>query len=149
MSGWRGSAIALSLIVATAVGTAACSSDSSTSTDGSTSTVAPGGTTSSDAAWCTSVENLVEQSPVDDVSVSAALPELSQALTSLATTAPAAIASDMQTLASVSQAAVELTQSSPGSTLPAEAQQQAADSWAAMDAWVATNCGVTLPALVP
>jgi hypothetical protein len=149
MNGWRRPAIALSAIVAIAIGTAACSSDSSTSTGGSTSASAPSGTTASDATWCTSVENLVEQGSADSLSVSAALPELSQALTSLATTAPGAIASDMQTLATVSQAAVDLSQSSPGSTLPDEARQQAADSWAAMDDWVTANCGVTLPSLTP
>jgi len=141
----RLAALAAAMIMsASLIGCSSKASDSGSDTAAST-----GGTTASEKTWCTSVRNLIDQSGTDALSVSGNLASLSQAMVALSSTAPSAIATDMQTLATVSSAAVQLNQANPGSTLPQEARQQASTAWNNMDAWVTANCGIDVPALAP
>lgn len=142
----RLAALAAALVLG--AGLAACSDDDDSSTE-TTSEAAAGVPSEENETWCTSVENLLEQAGTDELSVSASLPELSQAFTSLAANAPAEVADDVQTLATISSAALELSQSSPGSTLPEATRQEAVDAWDDMDAWVTENCGIEVPELTP
>jgi hypothetical protein len=144
----RLAAIAAALMLG--AGLAACSDDEDSSTD-TTTEAAAGVPTPENRIWCTSVQNLITQSrnTSGTLSVSASLPELSGALTSLAANAPSEVTTDIQALAEISNAAVELSQTSPGSTLPDDARQEAVDAWDGMDAWVTENCGIEVPELTP
>jgi hypothetical protein len=143
----RLAALAAALLLG--AGQAACSDDgdgdSSTET---TSEAAAGVPSEENETWCTSVEGLLDQAG-DEVSVSSSLPELSQAFTSLAANAPSEVEDDVQTLATISGAALELSQSAPGSTLPEATRQEAVDAWDGLDAWVTDNCGIEVPELTP
>lgn len=142
----RLAALAAALVLG--AGLVACSDDDGDSSTGTTSEAAAGVPTEENETWCTSVESLLDQAG-DELSVSASLPELEQAFTSLAATAPAEVADDVQTLATISSAALELSQSSPGSTLPEATRQEAVDAWDDLDAWVTENCGIEVPELSP
>ncbi len=128
-------------------GLAACSSDDDS--ESSTDAAGNGGTGAGDATWCNSVQDLLDQSGGGGLSVSASLPELNQAIVSLSSTAPAPIDDAMQTLATTSEAALELSQTDPGSTLPEADRQDAISAWGEMDAWVSDNCGIEVPPLEP
>jgi hypothetical protein len=143
----RFAAIAVALVLG--AGLAACSDDDDSSSD--TTTGASGVPTEENRIWCTSVDNLLisSRNTTDTLSVSENLPELSGAFTSLAANAPSDVTTDIQTLAEISNAAVELSSTSPGSTLPEATRQEAVDAWESMDAWVTENCGIEVPELTP
>lgn len=144
----RLAAIAAALVLG--AGLAACSDDDDSSSD-TTTEGAAGVPAPENRTWCTSVDNLLisSRNTTDTLSVSANLPELSGALTSLAANAPADVTTDVQALAEISNAAVELSSTSPGSTLPEAERQEAVDAWEDMDAWVTENCGIEVPELTP
>ena len=91
--------------------------------------------------WCTSVQNLIEQSSPGDLSAEGELAAFSQAIQSLATTAPEPINSQMQTLATASNTKSEAVAQDPTATLPPAAAQEAQTASQEVSRWVADNCG--------
>lgn len=116
---------------------AACSSDDSSSEP----TTGSGGTTAEDQAFCTEVRNLVDQSSPGDLSAQGQLAAFTQAVQSLAATAPEAIQGPVQTLATASQAKLTAVQEDPSATIPPDLSQQARTAGDELSRWVATNCG--------
>lgn len=137
-------AAALAAVVVFGLG---CSSDDS-STD---STSASGGSSGSvDPAyetWCSSVQDLVDQSSPGDLSATADLAAYNQAIVSLAATAPEPIEQDMQTLATATGAKLTAVQADPTATLPQPLADEAKAANDELAAFVSTNCGVTLPTI--
>lgn len=133
--------LAAGILVALFAFAAACSSDDDSSTSTS-STQGDGKTVAAEyETWCTSVQNLIDQSSPNDLSAVGDLAAFSQAIQSLATTAPAPIATQMQTLAAASQAKLEAVQQDPTATLPEAAAQQAQTAEEDVSSWIAANCG--------
>jgi hypothetical protein len=138
---------AMTLIVALGLGTA-CSSDgssSSTNTSAAGSTQGSGTVNKEYETWCTSVQNLIEQSSPGDLSDIGDLASFSQAIQSLASTAPVPIQAQMQTLATATQAKLAAVQQDPSATLPPTLADQADSASQDVAAFVQTNCGLQLP----
>lgn len=126
----------------------ACSSDTSTSstnTSAAASTQGSGGVNKEYETWCTSVQNLIDQSSPADLSDLGALAAFSQSISSLASTAPLPIQSQMQTLATATQTKLAAVQQDPSATLPPTLADQAATAADDVTAFVQTNCGLQLP----
>jgi hypothetical protein len=118
----------------------ACGSDDDSST--TTSAAADGAGVSSEyATWCTSVQNLIEQSSPGDLSAVGDLAAFTEAIQSLATTAPEPINAQMQTLATASEAKLEAVQQDPTATLPSAMVDGASSANQDVSTWVAENCG--------
>jgi hypothetical protein len=130
--GWGVSAVLLVTLAG------ACSSDDDSSSD---PTSGSGGTTAEDQQFCTEVGNLIEQSSPGDLSALADLASFTQAVQSLAATAPEAIQAPVQTLATASQAKLTAVQEDPTATIPSELAQQARTANDELSTWVAANCG--------
>jgi hypothetical protein len=126
---------------------AGCSSDGSSS--GSTTSEATSSSNGSAnpvyATWCASVQNLLDQSSPGDLSDLGALASFSQAITSLASTAPEPIQEPMQTLATATMAKLTAVQQDPSATLPAAVSDEAKAANDEVATFVADNCGLTLP----
>ncbi len=141
---------AAGMVVALGLGTA-CSSDTSTSstnTSAAASTQGSGGVSGVNKeyeTWCTSVQNLIDQSSPADLSDLGALAAFSQSISSLASTAPLPIQSQMQTLATATQTKLAAVQQDPSATLPPTLADQAATAADDVTAFVQTNCGFQLP----
>jgi hypothetical protein len=147
----RASLVTAGMLLLAIVG-AACSSDDSSSD--TTTTRASGDQGSAQTinseyeTWCTSVQNLIEQSSPDDLSDLGVLSAFNDAVQSLATTAPEPVLSDMQAIATASEAKLEAAQVDPTATLPPEIAQQADEAQDRVAIWVSENCGgLRLPEL--
>lgn len=141
-------------VAAFLLASAGCSSDDETSTSTSTtSTAAPGGSTSATVnpeyeTWCTSVKDLIEQSSPEDLNALADLASFTQAVQSLATTAPEPINSQMQTIATASQAKLTAAEEDPNATLPPDLAQSTEQAAEDVSVFVNDNCGgLQLPTL--
>jgi hypothetical protein len=130
----------------------ACSSDddssSSTTTRASSGTGGGGEVSDEYKTWCTSVQNLVDQSSPGDLSDIGTLSAFNDAIQSLATTAPEPVLSDMQTIATATEAKLEAVQVDPTATLPPDIASQADAAQDQVAVFVKDNCGgVQLPEL--
>ena len=130
--GWGLSAVLLVTVAG------ACSSDDDSSSE---ATSGSGGTSAEDQQFCTEVRNLVEQSSPGDLSAVGDLAAFTQAVQSLAATAPEAIQDPVQTLATASQAKLTAVQQDPSATIPPAMAQEAQSANDELATWVATNCG--------
>lgn len=139
-------AIIVALAAAMALG-AGCSSDDSSSESTSTEGAGSASASSEYETWCTSVQNLIDQSSPNDLSAIGDLAAFSQAIASLSSTAPEPIQSDMQTLATATEAKLTAVQQDPTATLPQDLADQAAEANVAVSEFVQTNCGVQLPTI--
>jgi hypothetical protein len=142
-------ATGLLLVVLSAAGMACSSDDDSTASTTSGGASSGGnGSTSEYETWCTSVQNLVDQSSPDDLSDIGTLSAFNDAVQSLATTAPEPVLSDMQTIATATEAKLDAVQVDPSATLPQEIAQQADAAQDQVAAFVRDNCGgLVLPEL--
>lgn len=142
---------AIALVVAAFTLAAACSSDDDSS--GSTTATARSGTSDSGVnkeyeTWCSSVQDLVDQSSPNDLSELGDLAAFSQALTSLSANAPAPIETQMQTLSTATAAKLAAVQQDPTATLPSDMAQPAQSASQDVSAFVNENCGgVQLPTI--
>jgi maltose-binding protein MalE len=128
---------------------AGCSSDStttSTNTSGASSQVS-GTPNPQYETWCTSVQNLIDQSSPKDLSDIGDLAAFTQAIQSLASTAPEPIQSQMQTLATASQTKLEAVQQDPTATLPQALSDQATSANQDVTTFVSQNCGLQFPTI--
>jgi hypothetical protein len=140
----------VAVVVAFFTSVTACSSDDDSS--GSNSTTGgsqPSGSVNKEyETWCSSVEDLVDQSSPNDLSEVGDLAAFSQALTSLSANAPAPIESQMQTLATATATKLEAVQQDPTATLPSDVAQQAQSASDDVSTFVSDNCGgVQLPTI--
>ena len=135
----------VALVVALGLG-AGCSSDDSTSTS-NTSGGSSGTPTKEYETWCTSVQNLIDQSSPNDLSDIGDLAAFTQAIQSLASTAPEPIQSQMQTLATASQTKLAAVQQDPTATLPPTMADQATSANEEVSSFVSQNCGLQLPTI--
>lgn len=143
-------AVALvALVAALGLGTSCSSSDSTSTTNSSAggSSQSSGSVNKEYETWCTSVQNLIDQSSPNDLSDIGDLAAFTQAITSLASTAPQPIQPQMQTLATASQAKLAAVQQDPTATLPTSVSDQAESANADVTAFVSENCGSTLPSI--
>jgi hypothetical protein len=148
----RASTFAVGLfIVLASIAASACSSDddASPSTTTRSSSGTGGGAVSAEyETWCTSVQNLIDQSSPGDLSDIGTLSAFNDAVQSLTTTAPDPVLSDMQTIATATETKLEAVQTDPTATLPAEIAASADDAQDKVAIWVRENCGgVELPEL--
>lgn len=121
-------------------------SASSTSASAATGGDSAGSVNPEYETWCTSVQNLVDQSSAGDLSALADLAALSQAVTSLSQSAPEPIAEDMENWSTGLQAKVDAAEQEPPGTVPPEIAVTANRSAAVVETFVAENCGgVQLP----
>lgn len=136
----------VALVIALGLGSG-CSSDDST-TDTAASSPGSGAPKEEYKTWCTSVQNLIDQSSPNDLSDIGDLAAFDQAIQSLASTAPEPIQSDMQTLATASSTKLAAVQQDPTATLPQAMADQATAANADVSSFVSTNCGgVQLPTI--
>ena len=128
---------------------AGCSSNSSTSSTNTSGASSQGSGTPNPqyATWCTSVQNLIDQSSPNDLSDIGDLAAFTQAIQSLASTAPEPIQSQMQTLATASQTKLAAVQQDPTATLPQAMADQATAANQEVTAFVSQNCGLQLPTI--
>ncbi len=128
---------------------AGCSSNSSTSSTNTSGAASQGSGTPNPqyATWCTSVQNLIDQSSPNDLSDIGDLAAFTQAIQSLASTAPEPIQSQMQTLATASQTKLAAVQQDPTATLPQAMADQATAANQEVTAFVSQNCGLQLPTI--
>jgi hypothetical protein len=126
-----------------------CSSDdepetanTTTTTRASTGTGATSATVNPEyETWCTSVQNLIDQSSPNDLSALADLASFTQAMQSLATTAPEPITAQLQTIATASQTKLEAAEQDPDATLPPEIAQSTEQAVEDVSVFVNDNCG--------
>ena len=131
----------VALVIALGLGTG-CSSDNSTSTSNTSAASQGSGTpTKGYETWCTSVQNLVDQSSPNDLSDIGDLAAFTQAIQSLASTAPEPIQSQMQLLATASQTKLAAVQQDPTATLPEDLENQAGSATQQVTSFVEQNCG--------
>ena len=143
-------AVVAMVVVAFFASVAACSSDDDSSGSNSTTggSQASGSVNQEYETWCSSVQDLVDQSSPDDLSAVGDLAAFSQALTSLSANAPAPIETQMQTLATVTATKLAAVQQDPTATLPNDAAQQAQSASDDVSTFVSDNCGgVQLPTI--
>jgi hypothetical protein len=138
-------AIVVGLVAAASLVVACSSDDSSDSAD--TTGGSSGGVTAEYETWCGSVKDLVDQSSPGDLSATADLAAFNQAIVSLTSTAPEPIQSDMQTLATATDAKLTAVQADPTATLPQTLADEAKAANVEVSAFVSTNCGVQLPTI--
>jgi hypothetical protein len=140
------------LLVLVSIFGVACGSDDDDAT--TTSSRAPSGSTGEGTVnpeydtWCTSVQNLVDQSSPGDLSDLGTLSAFNDAIQSLTTTAPEPILSDMQTIATATETKLQAVQVDPSATLPSDVAQQADTAQDEVALFVRDNCGgLQLPEL--
>ena len=127
---------------------AGCGSNSSSSSSTSAASSQGSGTPNKEyETWCTSVQNLIDQSSPNDLSDIGELAAFTQAIQSLASTAPEPIQAQMQTLATASQAKLAAVQQDPTATLPQALSDQAASANQDVTAFVSENCGLQFPTI--
>lgn len=133
------------LVAAATLGVGCSSDDSSESAD--TTGGSSGSVNAEYETWCGSVKDLVDQSSPGDLSATADLAAFNQAIVSLTATAPEPIQSDMQTLATATDAKLTAVQADPAATLPQALADEAEAANVEVSAFVSTNCGVQLPTI--
>jgi len=141
--------VVLAVVALMAAG-ASCNSDDETTS--STTTTAAGATDATVnpeyETWCTSVQNLIDQSSPEDLSDLANLAAFTQAMQSLSTNAPEPIESQLQTIATASQARLDAEEQQTDETLPAEIAAQTDQATEDVTTFVRDNCGgLQLPTL--
>jgi hypothetical protein len=137
----------VALVLALGLG-AGCSSGGSSSPDTSGVSSQGSGTAKKEyETWCTSVQNLIDQSSPNDLSDIGDLAAFTQAIESLASTAPQPIQSQMQTLATASQTKLAAVQQDPTATLPQAMVDQTTAANQDVSSFVSQNCGVQLPTI--
>jgi hypothetical protein len=134
----------VAIVVALGLGTACSSNDSSSSTSNA-STQGSGTPNPEYVTWCTSVQNLVAQASPNDLSDLGDLAAFNSSVASLATTAPAPIQSQMQTLSTATEAKLTAVQSDPTATLPQALADQSTAAVQEITSFVSQNCGFQLP----
>jgi hypothetical protein len=140
-------AVVVGLVVAATLGVG-CSSDDDSSSDVENTTGGSSGSVNAEyETWCGSVKDLVDQSSPGDLSATADLAAFNQAIVSLTATAPEPIQSDMQTLATATDAKLTAVQADPTATLPQALADDAEAANVEVSAFVSTNCGVELPTI--
>lgn len=146
--GWKVGALAIAVLAILGPMAGCSSDDSSSSTTTSRATSSSNGSANPVyATWCASVQNLLDQSSPGDLSDLGTLASFSQAVTSLASTAPEPIQEPMQTLATATAAKLAAVQQDPSATLPATVADEAKAANDQVATFVADNCGLTLPNL--
>jgi hypothetical protein len=138
-------AIVVGLVAAAALGLGCSSDDSSDSTE--TTGGSSGSVNAEYETWCSSVKDVVDQSSPGDLSATADLAAFNQAIVSLTATAPEPIQSEMQTLATATDAKLTAVQADPTATLPQALADEAKAANDEVSAFVSTNCGVQLPTI--
>jgi hypothetical protein len=125
-------------ILLTLVAAACSSSDSSSGSSGTSGTSA--GDAKQTEEFCTQIQNLANEGLFEGLSDPSKLAAFSQALVSLAATAPSAIQPQIQALIDASKYVSQY----PGSTLPPDQQSNVRTSADELRSWVDGNCGIKL-----
>ncbi len=138
----RAALVGLALVVA-ALGLGACSDDDDSNEVGGSDETVPAemSATGEAAEWCQEVINVDQQRLSEGLAISgsADAAAFSQAVTSLAATAPDDILPSVQTLATLSTSLVQ--SDDPDATFPPAAEAEFTEAATEVQTWVRDNCG--------